>query len=57
MPNDTRNSRADAAPVFLAWGIPSVEAPDGMFDNAVLWITGGAALLLWTGISLLLTSA
>ena len=57
MQDDTRERRAEAAAVFLAWGIPSVEAPDGAFDNAVVWLTGGAVLLLWTGISLLLTSA
>ena len=57
MPDDTRERRAEAAPVFLAWGIPSVEAPEDLFDNAVMWVTGGVALLLWTGISLLLTSA
>ena len=56
MPHDTRERFAEGAPVFMAWGIPSVEAPDGVFDSAVLWITGGAALLVWTGISLLLTS-
>jgi len=56
MPNDTREGRTESVPIFLAWGIPSVEAPDDMFDSAVLWITGGAALLLWTGLSLLLTS-
>jgi hypothetical protein len=57
MANDTREGRAEGAPVFMAWGIPSVEAPEGLFDSAVLWVTGGAALLLWTGFSLLLTSA
>jgi len=56
MANDTRESHAEGAPVFMAWGIPSVEAPEGLFDSAVLWVTGGAALLLWTGFSLLLTS-
>jgi len=56
MANDTHEGRAEGAPVFLAWGIPSVEAPEGLFDSAVLWVTGGVALLLWTGLSLLLTS-
>jgi len=56
MPDDTRERRTEAAPVFLAWGIPSVEAPEDLYDNVVMWATGGVALLLWTGISLLLTS-
>jgi hypothetical protein len=57
MQDDTHERRAEATTVFLAWGIPSVEAPDGVFDNAALWLAGGAVLLLWTGISLLLTSS
>ena len=56
MPNDTREARADAGQVLLAWGLPT-ERHDGLFDSAFLWLTGGASLLLWTGLALLLTSA
>jgi hypothetical protein len=57
MPNDPRTARGDSAPVFLAWGMPSVDGHEGFFGEAALWLTGGAALLLWTALSLLLTSA
>ena len=55
MPIDTREGRAEAAPVFPAWGTP--EPYDSLFDSPFLWLTGGASLLLWTGLALLLTSA
>lgn len=56
MPNDIREEeRPGTASVFLAWGMPS-EAREGAFDDAALWLTGGASLLLWTAIALLLTS-
>jgi hypothetical protein len=53
MPNDTR---ADSAPVFLAWGMPAIEAGDGWFESMAMWLTGGASLLLWTALALLLTA-
>jgi hypothetical protein len=53
---DTREGRADSgAPVFLAWGLPAVEAHEGFFGGAALWLSGGASLLLWTALALLLT--
>ncbi len=57
MADDTRDARTDLnAPVFLAWGIP-MEARDGDFDDATLWFTAGASLLVWTAVALLLTLA
>jgi hypothetical protein len=56
MPTDTRDARADTAPVFLAWGMPTIEAQDGFFADAALWLTGGASLVLWTALALLLTA-
>jgi hypothetical protein len=57
MPNDSREIRAEAAPLFLAWGLPSLEAQEGSVENLTLWLTGGAILMAWTALSLLLTSA
>lgn len=54
--DDSRETRAEAAPVFLAWGMP-VETRDTPFEAATWWVTGGASLLLWTALALLLTSA
>jgi hypothetical protein len=56
MPTDTRDTRADAASVFLAWGMPSGESQDDMFANAVWWMGGGASLLVWTALALVLTA-
>jgi hypothetical protein len=56
MHDDNREARVEAAPVFMAWGLP-METREGGFEAATLWLTGGASLLLWTAIALLLTSA
>lgn len=53
---DHREGRADSAPLFLAWGLPAIEAHEGFFSGAAMWLSGGASLLLWTAIALLLTS-
>jgi hypothetical protein len=55
MPKDTREVRAEGAPVVLAWGMPS-ETREGAFPDVSLWLSGAASLLLWTAIALLLTS-
>jgi hypothetical protein len=56
MPNDSRELRTDAAQVFLAWGMPSTEVREDLFGSAVWWLTGGASLLVWTGLALVLTA-
>ena len=33
------------------------DAEDGAFDSPGWWLTGGMALLIWTGLALLLTNA
>lgn len=55
MANDTDDVRDEPAPVFMAWGM-AVEARDGLLDDGTLWLAGGAALLLWTALALLLTA-
>lgn len=49
---DTRN-----LPLAWASGAPAGEAQDGVFGDFGWWCTGGLALLVWTGVALLLTSA
>lgn len=51
-----REVRADADPLFLARGLPG-DGGEAVFGGATLWLTGGASLLLWTAIALLLTTA
>jgi hypothetical protein len=57
MPNDTRDLRTENAMPFPSWGIPATEGHDGLLGDPGLWLTGGASLLLWTALALLLTSA
>lgn len=55
MPNDNREARAETIQVLLPWGTPLAErdeAPGG----AAFWVGGGAFLLVWTALALLLTS-
>ena len=56
MPNDSRETRAEALQVLLPWGVPMSEREDGVADSA-FWLAGGATLLLWTAVALLLTAA
>jgi hypothetical protein len=56
MPNDPRERFAEGSPILLAWGMPAAEASGGFLDQAFPWLAGGAALLVWTAVSLLLTS-
>lgn len=53
---DHREPRAEAAPLLLPGSLPGDTGADA-FEGATLWLTGGASLLLWTAIALLLTSA
>lgn len=56
MANDPQNVRTEPPAVFLAWGMPA-ETPGGVFDEPALWLTGGATLLLWTILALVLTTS
>lgn len=56
MQNQSREARAEAAPAFLPWELPA-DTREGLPEGATLWLTGGASLLLWTAIALLLTTA
>ena len=55
MPNDHREARAESIQVLLPWGTPLAERDNG-FAGAVFWLAGGASLLLWTAVALLLTA-
>lgn len=48
MTNDALQGPTDAA---------GFHADEGLHSDLAWWLTGGAALLVWTGIVLLLTSA
>jgi len=56
MQQPTRQARAETAAVIFPWG-PPMDARASPAGEAALWLTGGASLLLWTAIALLLTSA
>jgi hypothetical protein len=41
---------------MLAWA-PGADGQERLFGDATWWLTGGATLLVWTAIALVLTSA
>jgi hypothetical protein len=55
MPNDRRDARAESLQVLLPWGAPLSDRDDG-FAGAAFWLAGGASLLLWTAVALVLTA-
>jgi hypothetical protein len=55
MPNDNHESRAENLQVLLPWGMPLSERDDPA--GPAFWLAGGASLLLWTAVALLLTAA
>lgn len=55
MRNESREARAETIQVLLPWGSPVAEGEDAS-GAAALWLAGGASLLLWTGVALLLTA-
>ena len=55
MPKESREVRAEAMPVLLPWGMPLGDREDA-FAGAGIWLAGGASLLLWTAVALLLTA-
>jgi hypothetical protein len=52
----TGGPRSDSGPAFLAWGLPSTESGDDLVGRTVWWVGGGASLLVWTALALLLTA-
>lgn len=56
MPNESDDMRDEPVFLFLSWGMP-IEVREGFLDGPTLWLTGGATLLLWTALAVLLTSA
>jgi len=55
MPPERREARAETLPTLLPWGTPLSERDDG-FGGPAFWLAGGASLLLWTAVALLLTT-
>lgn len=55
MPKESRPAHADTLQLLLPWGTPLPEGEDGS-GAAALWLAGGASLLLWTAVALLLTA-
>jgi hypothetical protein len=55
MPYDNREARAETLQVLMPWGTPLSERDDPV-AAAAFWLAGGASLLLWTAVALLLTS-
>jgi hypothetical protein len=55
MRNDHREARAETLQVLLPWGMPMSDRDDRSGERA-FWLAGGASLLLWTAVALLLTA-
>jgi hypothetical protein len=55
MQHDPHQARTDTFPSLLAWGTPN-EIHKSFFESAGWWLIGGASLLLWTAVALILTS-
>jgi hypothetical protein len=56
MQQDPHQARTDPFPSLMAWGAPN-EIHERFFEGARWWLMGGASLLLWTAVALILTSA
>jgi hypothetical protein len=55
MSNDVREMRSTGTPFVLTWGVQTES--EGSPADAAWWLAGGVALLAWTGLALLLTTA
>lgn len=53
MSNEARQARTEAMELLLPWGSPLAEGEDES-GAATLWLAGGASLMLWTAVALLL---
>ena len=55
MPNDRREARVETIQVLLPWGSAVADREEAA-HGAAFWLAGGASLLLWTAVALLLTA-
>jgi hypothetical protein len=55
MTKDVREARAESIQVLMPWGSPLSERDEDA-AGAAFWLAGGASLLLWTAVALLLTA-
>lgn len=55
MRNESREARAEVIEVLMPWGTPVPDAEDAL-GAAALWLAGGASLVLWTAIAVMLTA-
>lgn len=56
MANDPTEGTADRIPVLLAWGLPGADAREDPRERLHAWVSGGAGLLAWTALALVLTA-
>ena len=42
---------------YATWARAGFDAAEGAYESLGWWLTGGVALLIWTGLALLLTNA
>ena len=56
MPKEPREARAETIQFLLPWGSPAADRDDAAGATA-FWLAGGASLLLWTAVAVLLTAA
>lgn len=57
MPAENRDARAETIQVLFPWGMPLADMPEDVAGSATWWLSGGVALLLWTALAFLLTTA
>jgi hypothetical protein len=57
MPNDNRDLRADSTAPFPGWAMSTGDGQERLQAESGLWLSGGAILLAWTALALLLTTA
>lgn len=55
MPQEAREARTETLQVLLPWGMPVADGEEGP-GGAGWWLAGGASLLVWTAVALLLTA-
>jgi hypothetical protein len=56
MADETRDGRADSAPLLLAGDLPAGDSEEGILASVGFWASGGAGILLWTALAFWLTA-